>query len=148
MAETHRNTAYKYTPSSARSTRQILDSTSISTSSPSQSTASDPSELSFRPQNYTRKSSNYAEADAHARAALAESSSNTNTAPENVGGDDIGKGEENTANAGRGTGGVGWKPRYGRMQSWNQQDMKRELQMSGVMPEGLGDLPGFSEGKK
>ncbi|KFY18944.1 hypothetical protein V493_08240 [Pseudogymnoascus sp. VKM F-4281 (FW-2241)] len=50
--------------------------------------------------------------------------------------------------AGEGVGGKqdgnegGWKPKYGRTQSWNQQDWKRELQMSEV---GGGEKAGFSE---
>ncbi|KFY85779.1 hypothetical protein V500_08124 [Pseudogymnoascus sp. VKM F-4518 (FW-2643)] len=35
-----------------------------------------------------------------------------------------------------------WKPKYGRKQSWDQQDWKRVLQMSEV---GDGDQAGFSE---
>ncbi|ELR04392.1 hypothetical protein VC83_02146 [Pseudogymnoascus destructans] len=36
----------------------------------------------------------------------------------------------------------GWKPKYGRTQSWDKQDWKRALQMSGV---GGGEKAGFSE---
>lgn len=35
-----------------------------------------------------------------------------------------------------------WKPKYGRTQSWDQQDWKRTLQMSEV---GGGEKAGFSE---
>jgi hypothetical protein len=35
-----------------------------------------------------------------------------------------------------------WKPKYGRTQSWDKQDWKRELQMSEV---GGGNKAGFSE---
>lgn len=50
-------------------------------------------------------------------------------------------------NAGKGPGGKqdqkkAWKPKVGRTQSWDQQDWKRELQMSEV--EG-GEQAGFSE---
>jgi hypothetical protein len=49
--------------------------------------------------------------------------------------------------AGEGAGGKeegkeGWKPKYGRTQSWDKQDWKRALQMSGM--EG-GEKAGFSE---
>ncbi|KFY12690.1 hypothetical protein V492_03722 [Pseudogymnoascus sp. VKM F-4246] len=46
--------------------------------------------------------------------------------------------------AGEGPGGKeeGWKPKYGRTQSWDKQDWKRELQMSEV---GGGQKAGFSE---
>jgi hypothetical protein len=27
---------------------------------------------------------------------------------------------------------VAWKPKFGRKQSWNRQDLKRELMMSGI----------------
>ncbi|OBT66142.1 hypothetical protein VE03_05166 [Pseudogymnoascus sp. 23342-1-I1] len=36
----------------------------------------------------------------------------------------------------------GWKPKYGRTQSWDKQDWKRALQMSEV---GGGEKKGFSE---
>lgn len=42
---------------------------------------------------------------------------------------------------------MGWRPKYGRKQSWSQQDLKRELQMS-VMSDGGGGKEtkgGFSE---
>ncbi|WYZ46018.1 hypothetical protein EsH8_IX_000243 [Colletotrichum jinshuiense] len=36
-----------------------------------------------------------------------------------------------------------WKPSYGRRQSWNKEDQKRELQMSHI--EDVKTGPGFTE---
>lgn len=44
--------------------------------------------------------------------------------------------------SGKQDGKEGWKPKYGRTQSWDKQDWKRALQMSEV---GGGDKAGFSE---
>jgi hypothetical protein len=47
-----------------------------------------------------------------------------------------------------GSGSGSWKPKYGRTQSWDKQDWKRALQMSGVVggEKEAGGLAGFSEG--
>jgi hypothetical protein len=138
MAETQPQPNYRYIPSSAQSTRQILDSTS-----PSTSTSTNPNEVPFRPQNFTRKSSNYAEADARARAAVAEM--HTSIAQ----GDDtqeVGKDKENTDAAAPVSPSTSWRPKYGRKQSWSQQDFKREMHMSTVADAGKGH--GFTEAGK
>lgn len=133
MAATQPQPNYRYTPSSAQSTRQLLEATSPAASSNS-------SEVPFRPQNLTRKSSNYAEADARARAAVAET--HTSKAGES---DAQGARNEkqNTDAAGSGNPSASWRPKAGRKQSWNQQDFKREMHMSTVAEAGKG--AGFTE---
>jgi len=133
MAETQPQPDYLYTPSSAQSTSQILDSTSPSTST-------NPNEAPFRPQIRTRRSSNYAEADAKARAAVAET--HTSTA-QGDGTEGIGKDSENEDTAGATSPSVSWRPMAGRKQSWSQEDFKREMHMSTVADAGKGY--GFTE---
>ncbi len=53
---------------------------------------------------------------------------------------------ENTDTAGSGNPSASWRPKYGRKQSWNQQDFKREMHMSTVADAGKG--PGFTEAGK
>ena len=43
------------------------------------------------------------------------------------------------------SGASSWKPQYVRTQSWNEQDLKRELQMSGYKVGDEKAGPGFSE---
>jgi hypothetical protein len=136
MAETQPQPNYQYTPSSAQSTRQLLDSTSPSTSI-------NPNDVPFRPQNPTRKSSNYAEADARARAAVAE----THTSyAQGDGTKGVRNEKENTDTAGSGNPSASWWPKSGRKQSWNQEDFKRAMHMSTVADAGEG--PGFTEAGK
>jgi hypothetical protein len=136
MTDTQPQPNYRYTPSSAQSTRQILDSTS-----PSPST--NPNEEPFRPQNLRRKSSNYAEADAKARAAIAETLTSTaqGDITEVIMGD-----EESTETADVTSPSASWRPKPGRKQSWSQQDFKREMHMSAVADAGIGH--GFTEAGK
>jgi hypothetical protein len=136
MADTQHQPNYQYTPSSSQSTRQILDSTSSTTST-------SPDEVPWRPQNLTRKSSNYAEADARARAALADA--HTSAAKGNAS-DEVMKEKGESEPVGTGSASASWKPRYGRKQSWNQQDFKREMHMATVMDEG--SKHGFTEAGK
>jgi hypothetical protein len=133
MAETQPQPNYQYTPSSAQSTRQLLDSTSPSTSS-------NPNEIPFRPQIFTRKSSNYAEADARARAAVAEIHASMVEGGSTQG---LRKEKENADTASSGNPSASWRPKPGRKQSWNQQDFKREMHMSTVTEAGKG--AGFTE---
>jgi hypothetical protein len=135
MAETQPQPDYRYTPSSAQSTRQLLDSTS-----PSTSTSTNPNEAPFRLQILTRKSSNYAEADARARAAAAET--HTSTA-QGDGIEGIRKDNENEDAAGATSPSTSWRPKAGRKQSWSQEDFKREMHMSTVADAGKGH--GFTE---
>lgn len=132
MAETQPPPNYRYTPPSAQSTRQLLDSTSPSTST-------NPNEVPFQPQNLTRRSSNYAEADARARAAVAE----THESKAGDGTQEVRKDEENTDTAGTVSPSASWRPKHGRKQSWNQEDFKREMHMSTVADAGKGY--GFTE---
>jgi hypothetical protein len=152
---------YAYIHPSAQSTRQILESTpttgpssaplNFTTTSTSSTTAaaapgaaSEDARAHARPTITQRASTtNYADADARARAAIAADQHT-----------DIPQGDRprderpDTAareQAAGSTGSIGWRPRFGRKQSWNQQDMKHELQMSVVMNEGAGRGPGFSE---
>jgi hypothetical protein len=133
MAETQPQPNYRYTPSSAQSTRQLLESSSPSTSS-------NPNEVTFRPQNLTRKTSNYAEADARARAAVAETHASI-TEGGSTGGTT--KENDNTGAAISGNPSASWRPKAGRKQSWSQQDFKREMHMSTVADVGKG--AGFTE---
>jgi hypothetical protein len=99
--------------------------------------------MPIRPQNRRRKSSNYAEADARARAAVAEiHASNTQ-------GDDaqgVREEKQNTDTADTVSPSASWRPKYGRKQSWNQQDFKREMHMSTVADAGKDH--GFTEAGK
>jgi hypothetical protein len=131
---------YKYTPSSAHATRQVLES-----SEPTSSKTSDPKSADFRPQVFRRKSTNYADADAAARATLAESAQSS--VPQEDSPADGRVVEENKNETGTGGGSVNWKPKFGRTQSWNQQDLRRSMQMSLVSDGGEKTLPGFTEGK-
>jgi hypothetical protein len=54
------------------------------------------------------------------------------------------KGDTDTA--GRGGASASWKPKYGRKQSWSQEDFKREMHMTTVMDEGTGQ--GYTEASK
>jgi hypothetical protein len=47
----------------------------------------------------------------------------------------------------KGTGSMTWKPQIGRRQSWNHEDLKRELQMSTVVEKEAKQVvgSGFSE---
>jgi hypothetical protein len=142
MADTQSQLNYRYTPSSAQSTRQILDSSP--TPSPSNSTSAftkpTTTTAAFRPAPLTRqKSHNYADADALSRSKTAESTHGEKAAGDGRRDHDGGREEGGAA--------VGWRPKYGRKQSWSQQDLKRELQMS-VMSDGGGGKEtkgGFSE---
>lgn len=136
MAETRAQPNYQYTPPSAKSTRQILESTSPSTSS-------NPNEAPFRPQNLTSKSSNYAEADARARAAVAEMHASMTEGGSTQG---VRKEMEDTDTTGSGNPSTSWRPKAGRKQSWNQQDFKREMHMTTVADAGNG--AGFTEAEK
>lgn len=58
---------------------------------------------------------------------------------------------ENKEETGTGGAGVAWKPKFGRKQSWNRQDLKREMMMQGIIGkdgiEGQKEMgKGFSEG--
>lgn len=114
--------AYKYTPSSSASTRQLIESDATSptttsfTSSTNNTTAPSSTSIPSRPANISRRSSNYADAAAAAKTA---------------------------ENDGK-TGVAGWKPNFARKQSWSRQDAKRDLQMS-VVGEGGGE--GYSQAK-
>jgi hypothetical protein len=136
MAETQPQPNYQYTPSSAQSTRQLLDSTSPSTSS-------NLNEIPFQPQTFTRKSSNYAEADARARAAVVEIHA---LMTEGGGTQELRNEKENADTASSGNPSASWRPKPGRKQSWNQQDFKREMHMSTVAEAGKG--AGFTEAGK
>jgi len=132
MAETLPQSNYQYTPSSAQSTRQLLDSTSPSTSS-------NPNEIHFRP----RRSSNYAEAEARARAAVAEIHASM---AEGGGTQGLRNEKENADTASSGNPSASWRPKPGRKQSRNEQDFKREMHMSTVTEAGKG--AGFTEAGK
>jgi hypothetical protein len=136
MAEAQSHLNYRYTPSSAQSTRQLLDSTSPSTST-------NPNEVPFWPQSLTRKSSNYAEADARARAAVAET--HTSKA-EGEGIHGVREDKENINTADAVSPSASWRPKHGRKQSWSQQDFKREMHMSTVADPGKSH--GFTEAGK
>lgn len=121
---------YKYTPSSSQSTRQILESTSP-TNTPHIPLTSRPSKSS---------SSNYADADARARAAITQFTQTQNNDSES------GRNKMDDKNpTSAGVSSVNWRPKVGRKQSWSQQDLKREMQMSVVMDEGAGLGHGFTE---
>jgi hypothetical protein len=87
-----------------------------------------------------RKSSNYADAVAAASASRFLSQP-SGSLPQ---GDDAAENSQEEAEGAPGGAAVGWKPKVGRKQSWNQQDLKRAMQMS-VMSESQG--PGFSSGR-
>jgi len=156
MAEStsHPQSSYNYVPSSAASTRQVLESRpsnppkAWSSTLPSATTSS--GEEVFRPQVFQRRSSNYADADAAARIVHAMQLHDTSTAPATDSAPSKYKGDEatetspNTAASSAGIG-TGWKPQLGRAQSWNRQDLRRLMQMKTV-PSDTG--PGYSSGSE
>jgi hypothetical protein len=151
--------SYAYISSSAQSTRQLLESTSTSdaalnytSTSPTSSDA--PTRLSPGRRSST---TNYANADARARAAIVTAESSTaGPAPQTSDGS---KGEKSDGHADTDAGAttareraanianIGWRPRLARTHSWNRQDLKHELQMSLLLDEraGAGLGLGFSE---
>ena len=64
-------------------------------------------------------------------------------------GDATGDGQNEATDTEQKGGTLGWTPKVGRRQSWNQQDLKRAMQMS-VMNESqeVGKGRGFSEAEK
>jgi len=140
--------AYKYTPSSSACTRQILDSTAKqdtqtsppSTTSDSSTSSNKDDSISFRPQIFQRRSSNYAIADAASRIATAETLHMSQSQEKGIDTKSALKMDKIPTSTDES--GIGWKPRYGRKQSWNMQDLKRTMQMGNVKgAEGAG----FSE---
>lgn len=127
-----------------------------------QSTLSNPySSGAQRPGAPRTTSSNYAQAQAlYAAKKHCSTSSSSGTTPslngaqlpvrslnptdiEKVDGKDVGKKiDEGRRFVGDVTAGAGWTPRYVQVQSWNEQDMKREFQMA-RLAETTG--AGFSE---
>jgi len=127
---------YKYKPSSAQSTRQILDKFSASSAHPcnpsdypATNISQSPTAAPFHPHPFRRSSTNYAEAEARARSSR---TSQSPPAPPLQDVSESGQRRESVEATSTGKATGGWMPRYSRKMSWNQEDMKREVQMKTV----------------
>lgn len=141
------SSSFTYVPSSAASTRHVLNSSPLNrTPQATKSTLPDKAteEEDFHPHVFQRRSSNYADADAAARAMhathLSDVKSTPRTATEPT---SAYKKDEATETSPTLNSSSGWKPQIGRTQSWNKQDLRRLMQMAQV-PSDVG--AGYSSG--
>lgn len=155
--------AYNHPTAAGQATRQIIDSPLTPLSiipltpaaelpilpSSTKNTSQDPSSANFKPQVFRRSSTNYEDADAAARQAKGAPQQHS---LEQTDVSDGGRRQDNDKMEERRDSGVagaalGWKPQYGRTQSWDKQDWKHALQMGEVVgtQKVEGDMLGFSE---
>lgn len=163
--------AYNQPSAGGQSTRQIIDqpisSLQITPLAPTDSsevpikskdisssdTSKDPNSASFRPEVFRRRSSNYEIASKKARDSVIRKSLDelaSDLDPSNAFEPTaaVKESQEDMTNQKGPENGMNWQPKFARKQSWDVQDWKHNLQMSGIekdKPEDNGGPMGFTE---